>query len=174
MVPPPAAIVTRLDLIGISVAACSSTVATRDVRRSLLFVEAHDAPFVLNFLTEVKFRSRWPGSISHGTMRVGNPGRQPAGRDASIGRRVRCGGSASALAGLTMAAPGYAWASWPWTPGIRREAVDSRTVSRGSTKLHFAEVNGDHKHVENGLSVGAARVSAPLRRQSDPVHAHMV
>jgi hypothetical protein len=73
VVPPPAAIVTRLDLIGVSVAACSSTVATRDVRRSLLFVEAHDAPFVLKLLTEVKFRPRWPGSISHGTMRVGNP-----------------------------------------------------------------------------------------------------
>jgi hypothetical protein len=71
VVPPPAAIVTRLDLIGARVATCSSTVATRDVRRSLLFVEADDASFVLKFLTEVTFRPRWPGSISHGTMRVG-------------------------------------------------------------------------------------------------------
>jgi hypothetical protein len=49
------------------------------------------------------------------------------------------------------------------------------SVSAGtSTELHVAEVDGDHKHVQDGLAVWPARVGAPLRRQADPVHAHML
>jgi hypothetical protein len=62
----------------------------------------------------------------------------------------------------------------PGTRGVARVPWARPLCAGASAELHFAEVNGDHEHVQDGLSVGAPRVGASLRRQSDPVDAHML